>query len=56
MKAQTCNGTRLVAAVERQSRSWMRPELIDAAERQIRQWLLAHQGQVHHGRQQACFA
>ena len=52
MKTQTCNGTRFVAAVERQSHSWMSPELIDAAERQIQQWLLAHQGQVHHGRQQ----
>jgi len=26
--------------------------LIDAADRQIHKWLLAHQGQVHHGRQQ----
>ncbi len=53
MVTQTCNGTKRVAAVAWQSRSRMSPELIDAAERQIRQWLLAHQGQVHHGRQQA---
>ena len=53
MVTQTCNGTRPVAAVAWQSRSRMSPELIDAAERQIQQWLLAHQGQIHHGRQQA---
>ncbi len=52
MVTQTCNGTRPVAAVARQSRSRMSPELIDAAERQIQQWVLAHQGQGHHGRQQ----
>ncbi len=44
MKTQTCNGTRLVTAVERQSCTRKSPELIDAAERQIQQWLLAHRG------------
>ncbi len=53
MVTQTCNGTRPVAAVAWQSRSRISPELIDVAERVIQQWLLAHQGQIHHGRQQA---
>ena len=52
MNTQTCNGARFVAAVDRQWRSLMRPEVINAAEREIQKWLIAHQGQVHHGRQQ----
>ena len=52
MVTQTCNGTRPVAAVARQSRGRISPELIGVAERVIQQWLLAHQGQGHHGRQQ----
>jgi hypothetical protein len=53
MVTRTCNGTSPVPAVAWQSRSRMNPESIDAAERVIQQWLLAHQGQIRHGRQQA---
>ncbi|MGO9111605.1 MAG: AAA family ATPase [Thermoguttaceae bacterium] len=43
MKTQRYRGTKLLAAIERKSRSKMSPMAIDAGERRMRQWLLAHQ-------------